>query len=107
MTALISVLLPADTIDTNIDVVVDDDWSRTVARIPIMSPAMGFERTSLLLSARPASLPPSNWKAEPRKLRAQTNMYRKPMRRIGLRIHAKSTRKTRPFVSSSVQKKLA
>ena len=40
-----------------IDVVVEDDWRRTVARIPIMRPDTGFDNTSLCLNTSPAAFP--------------------------------------------------
>jgi hypothetical protein len=55
------------------DVVVDELWSRTVPRMPIMRPAIGFLTTSLLEKASPALLPPKSWKADPKKLREHTN----------------------------------
>jgi len=39
------------------EVVVDDDWRRTVARTPIMRPATGFARISLFVNASPAVFP--------------------------------------------------
>lgn len=42
---------------TIMDVVVDEDWNNTVARIPIMRPATGFDKTSLSENVELAAFP--------------------------------------------------
>jgi len=37
---------PAETSATMMEVEVDDDWTRTVTRMPIMTPTMGLESSS-------------------------------------------------------------
>jgi hypothetical protein len=74
--------MPDATIVTMIEVDVEELWTSTVARMPIISPAIGFCRSSLSLSAlplsksefsvssqvnKPAAFPPSSLKAELRK----------------------------------------
>ena len=45
------------TMDTMIDVAVDEDCTSTVDKIPIIRPASGFVNTTLLLNASEAYLP--------------------------------------------------
>lgn len=52
-------LLFAATMLTTTDVVVDDDWNKTVARIPIMRPTTGLESNSLSAKIEPAARPAS------------------------------------------------
>ena len=52
-------LLDDETIDTTIEVDVDELCTTTVANSPSISPAMGFERTAPSLKALPVILPAS------------------------------------------------
>ena len=67
-------LLCAATIETTIEVVVDELWTRTVARIPIIKPATGLLKILFEAKASPAAFPPSNRKALLRKSSEQMNM---------------------------------
>lgn len=94
-------LLPAATIDTTIEVVVEELWTRTVARMPIIRPATGLLRILFEANASPAAFPPSNRKALLRKSNEQMNRYRRPSKRTTLK-KAVRTRRTFPQPSSSV-----
>ena len=94
-------LLPAATIDTTMEVVVDELWTRTVAKMPIIRPATGLLRISLEAKASPAAFPPNRRKALLRKSNEQMNKYRRPRSRTIL-VKAKATRRSFPLQSSSV-----
>lgn len=74
------------TIVTTIDVDVDDDWTRTVTRTPIMSPTTGFCRSCESETNLPAALPPSKRKDELRNVSEQMNRYSRPVRATTLPI---------------------
>ena len=94
-------LLPAATIETTMEVVVDELWTRTVAKMPIIRPATGLLRISLEAKASPAAFPPNRRKALLRKSNEQMNKYRRPRSRTIL-VKAKATRRNFPLQSSSV-----
>ena len=94
-------LLPAATIDTTMEVVVDELWTRTVAKMPIIRPATGLLRISFEAKASPAAFPPNRRKALLRKSNEQMNKYRRPRSRTIL-VKAKATRRNFPLQSSSV-----
>ena len=94
-------LLPAATIDTTMEVVVDELWTRTVAKMPIIRPATGLLRISLEAKASPAAFPPNSRKALLRKSNEQMKKYRRPRSRTIL-VKAKATRRNFPLQSSSV-----
>ena len=94
-------LLPAATIDTTMEVVVDELWTRTVARMPIIRPATGLLRISFEAKASPAAFPPNRRKALLRKSNEQMNKYRRPRSRTIL-VNARATRRNFPLQSSSV-----
>ena len=50
-------LLSAATMLTTMEVLVDELWTRTVERTPIITPQMGLLRSSLLRNTSPAALP--------------------------------------------------
>lgn len=83
------------------EVVVDELWTRTVARMPIIRPATGLLRILFEEKASPAAFPPSNRKALLRKSNEQMKRYRRPRRRTTLPT-ARPTRRTFPKPSSSV-----
>ena len=64
----------APTWETMIEVVEEEDWTRTVHRIPIMTPATGLASSS---NKAPAVHPPITFAAEPRRLRPRRKKYRK------------------------------
>ena len=94
-------LLPAATIETTMEVVVDELWTRTVAKMPIIRPATGLLRMSFEAKASPAAFPPNRRKALLRKSNEQMNKYRRPRSRTIL-VKAKATRRNFPLQSSSV-----
>ena len=94
-------LLSAATMLTTMEVVVDELCTSTVARIPIMSPATGLLRILSRENTSPAVFPPSNRKALLRKSNEQMNRYKRPRRRMILRVN-RATRFTLPQPSSSV-----
>ena len=94
-------LLPAATIETTMEVVVDELWTRTVAKMPIIRPATGLLRISFEAKASPAAFPPNKRKALLRKSNEQMNKYRRPRSRTIL-VNAKATRRNFPVPSSSV-----
>ena len=94
-------LLPAATIETTMEVVVDELWTRTVAKMPIIRPATGLLRISFEAKASPAAFPPNRRKALLRKSNEQMNKYRRPRSRTIL-VNAKATRRNFPVPSSSV-----
>ena len=94
-------LLPAATIETTMEVVVDELWTRTVAKMPIIRPATGLLRISFEAKASPAAFPPNRRKALLRKSNEQMNKYRRPRSRTIL-VKAKATRRNFPLQSSSV-----
>ena len=94
-------LLPAATIDTTMEVVVDELWTRTVAKMPIIRPATGLLRISFEAKASPAAFPPNRRKALLRKSNEQMKKYRRPRSRTIL-VKAKATRRNFPLQSSSV-----
>ena len=94
-------LLPAATIDTTMEVVADELWTRTVANMPIIRPATGLLRISLEAKASPAAFPPNRRKALLRKSNEQMNKYRKPRSRT-IFVNDKATRRNFPNLSSSV-----
>mmetsp|Transcript_16940 Transcript_16940/g.53398 ORF Transcript_16940/g.53398 Transcript_16940/m.53398 type:complete len:208 (-) Transcript_16940:15-638(-) len=63
--ALSTFIRPAAVMVMMIDVLVDEDWTRTVARMPITRPAKGLLKISLFRNVCPAVLPPSTLKAFP------------------------------------------
>mmetsp|Transcript_29292 Transcript_29292/g.66409 ORF Transcript_29292/g.66409 Transcript_29292/m.66409 type:complete len:243 (-) Transcript_29292:14-742(-) len=71
--AAFTVMVSAPTRPTTIDVLVDDDWTMTVARIPVMRPARGF---STAVNILPAPLPPRHLKASPSICRPTRKKYR-------------------------------
>ena len=98
---IIQNLLPAATIETTMEVVVDELWTRTVAKMPIIRPATGLLRISFEAKASPAAFPPNKRKALLRKSNEQMNKYRRPRSRTIL-VNAKATRRNFPVPSSSV-----
>ena len=94
-------LLPAATIETTMEVVVDELWTRTVAKIPIIRPATGLLRISFEAKASPAAFPPNKRKALLRKSNEQMNKYRRP-RSSTILVNAKATRRNFPVQLSSV-----
>ena len=94
-------LLSAATIETTMEVVVDELWTRTVAKMPIIRPATGLLRISFEAKASPAAFPPNRRKALLRKSNEQMNKYRKPRSRT-IFVNAKATRRNFPNLSSSV-----
>ena len=94
-------LLPAATIETTMEVVVDELWTRTVAKMPIIRPATGLLRISFEAKASPAAFPPNRRKALLRKSNEQMNKYRRPRSRTIL-VNARATRRNFPVPSSSV-----
>ena len=94
-------LLRAATIATTMEVVVDELWTRTVARMPIIRPATGLLRISVEAKASPAAFPPNKRKALLRKSNEQMNKYRRPRSRTIL-VNAKATRRNFPLQSSSI-----
>ena len=83
------------------EVVVDELWTRTVAKMPIIRPATGLLRISFEAKASPAAFPPNRRKALLRKSNEQMNKYRRPRSRTIL-VKAKATRRNLPLQSSSV-----
>ena len=83
------------------EVVVDELWTRTVARMPIIRPATGLLRISFEAKASPAAFPPNRRKALLRKSNEQMNKYRRPRSRTIL-VNARATRRNFPVPSSSV-----
>ena len=83
------------------DVVVDELWTRTVARMPIIRPATGLLRILFEAKASPAAFPPNSRKALLRKSSEQMNMYRRPRRRMTFPAE-RATRRNFPQPSSSV-----
>ena len=59
-----------------IDVDVDDDWTRTVTRIPIMTPTIGFERSSEEEKNEERFLPPRIRKEVLKNVSETTKRYR-------------------------------
>lgn len=55
------------------DVVVEELWTRTVAKMPIIKPATGLDKILFEANASPAAFPPSNRKALLRKSSEQMN----------------------------------
>ena len=51
--------LSSAAMDTTMEVDVDEDCTRTVAKTPIIKSAMGFDKILLLVNAFPAALPAS------------------------------------------------
>merc|ERR1711892_839450 len=49
---------PAETSPTMIEVDVEEDWTRTVTRTPIITPTIGFLSSSELVKRAPIFLPP-------------------------------------------------
>ena len=94
-------LLSAATIETTMEVVVDELWTRTVAKMPIIRPATGLLRMSFEAKASPAAFPPNRRKALLRKSNEQMNKYRKPRSRT-IFVNDKATRRNFPNLSSSV-----
>ena len=94
-------LLSAATIETTMEVVVDELWTRTVAKMPIIRPATGLLRMSFEAKASPAAFPPNRRKALLRKSNEQMNKYRKPRSRT-IFANDKATRRNFPNLSSSV-----
>ena len=83
------------------EVVVDELWTRTVAKMPIIRPATGLLRMSFEAKASPAAFPPNRRKALLRKSNEQMNKYRRPRSRT-IFVNAKATRRNFPNLSSSV-----
>ena len=94
-------LLRAATIATTMEVVVDEFWTRTVARMLIIRPATGLLRISFEAKASPAAFPPNKRKALLRKSNEQMNKYRRPRSKTIL-VNAKATRRNFPLQSSSI-----
>ena len=94
-------LLRAATIATTMEVVVDELWTSTVARMPIIRPATGLLRISFEAKASPAAFPPNKRKALLRKSNEQMNKYRRPRSKTIL-VNAKATRRNFPLQSSSI-----
>merc|ERR1712096_547967 len=64
---------PAPTMDTTMEVVVEEDCTRTVARTPIIMPAIGLVTSS---NIPPAEQPPSTLKEPPIKSRENKKKYK-------------------------------
>ena len=67
-------IILAPTRDTMIEIVEEEDCSRTVYRIPIMTPATGLVSLS---NMAPSAHPPITFTAEFRRLRPRRKTYRK------------------------------
>jgi hypothetical protein len=68
------------------DVLVDEDCTRTVARMPSEILATGLENKSLCLKALPLLLPPKTLNALPIKPSEMMNMYNKRTTKINLEV---------------------
>jgi len=75
---------PALTRPTMIEVEVEEDWTRTVTRTPIMRPTTGFWRRSELENRAPMLRPPRILKESERKEREHTKKYRQVIIEITL-----------------------
>ena len=72
------------TIVTTIDVDVDDDWTRTVTRTPIINPTIGFWSNVELDINLPAALLPIKRNEDERKFSEKINVYMSRQSEIGL-----------------------
>jgi hypothetical protein len=81
--AVLTGMVPAPTRETTIEVEVEDDWTKTVASTPTMSPAIGFSRSEK--RSPPAQLP-RTLNEVPIRSRKKRNIHRRHVMRIRRRI---------------------
>ena len=67
-------LPPLDTRDTITDVQVEELWTRTVKRTPIINPTTGLLRTSFPANISPADFPANSRNASVKKVKEHTNI---------------------------------
>ena len=67
-------LPPLDTSDTITDVQVEELWTRTVKRTPIINPTTGLLRTSFPANISPADFPANSRNASVKKVKEHTNI---------------------------------
>ena len=67
-------LPPLDTSDTITDVQVEELWTRTVKRTPIINPTTGLLRTSFPANISPADCPANSRNASVKKVKEHTNI---------------------------------
>ena len=67
-------LPPLDTRDTITDVQVEELWTRTVKRTPIINPTTGLLRTSFPANIFPADCPANSRNASVKKVKEHTNI---------------------------------
>ena len=67
-------LPPLDTRDTITDVQVEELWTRTVKRTPIINPTTGLLRTSFPANISPADCPANSRNASVKKVKEHTNI---------------------------------
>ena len=70
----LSTLPPLDTRDTITDVQVEELWTRTVKRTPIINPTTGLLRTSFPANISPADCPANSRNASVKKVKEHTNI---------------------------------
>mmetsp|Transcript_35062 Transcript_35062/g.88376 ORF Transcript_35062/g.88376 Transcript_35062/m.88376 type:complete len:229 (+) Transcript_35062:967-1653(+) len=72
--AFFTSMRPAAVMVMMMDVLVDEDWTSTVARMPIIKPATGLSKSSLFRKVAPAVFPPKILKALPMRPKEIMNM---------------------------------
>jgi hypothetical protein len=80
--ALVTFRAPPATNPTTIDVVVEEDWIREVARIPMNKPTNGLVVVSIRVSARPF---PNILRDVPINSKLKRNKYRKNNKKMMLK----------------------
>merc|ERR1719427_295341 len=94
--------IPEATMETVMEVVVEELWRRTVPNKPIIKPVIGLLSTAFDVNTSLAALPPSNLKASARNPREQMKRYKRP-KRITNNIVVFATRFNLPKQSNSLQ----
>jgi hypothetical protein len=69
------VLLDDDTMETTIEVDVDELWTTTVAKRPSINPAIGFESMAPSVKSLPVILPEKRCNAQVKKTFLESNSY--------------------------------